>query len=191
MNTGVNEGVGKKFLTILADGKFHQTVPEGTEGSVVRTYEDREGVEKSKTEIVTDFVSGKITKMSFETGDFGTNLNIELDGDGVVSAGTSSSFGEDIMKKIPKIDLSKEVKIVPYSFEDNGKNLKGVTIYQDGEKVYSHYFDPETKKSINGIPEPEGDTKKFSSDDWKVYFITVRKFLIKEVEKVINSMNTF
>lgn len=194
MQTEKREDV-KKFLIVLADGKFHQTVPEGTEGAIVRTYEDKDGVEKTKTEIVWDEVTGKITKMSFEDGDFGKNLQLEIDEDGVISLGTASSFGEDLMKKIPAIDMSKEVKLVPYSFQDEkGKSRKGISVYQDFEgktdkntwtKIDSFYYDKEAKKDINGIPTPEGDTKSFDSDDWKMHFMVVRKFLIKEIENLI------
>lgn len=175
----------KKYLSVLADGKFHQTVPEGTEGAVVRTYKDKDDVDQTKTELVYNEVSGKITKLAFEEGNFGENLQIEIDGDGVVSLGTASSFGEDIMKKLPAIDLSKPVKLVPYAFEDGGKSRKGVTVYQDEKKVESHYYDKDAKKSINGIPEPEGDVSTFKSDDWKLHFMLVRKFLVKEVNTII------
>lgn len=185
MKTESHNSNDKTFITILADGKLHQTVPEGTEGAVVRKYEDKEGVEKEKIELVHDSVSGKITKISFESGDYGKNLQIELDGDGIISLGTKTNFGEDLMKKIPAIDLTKEVKLAPYSFnDDKGKNRKGVTVYQDGVKIDS-FYKSEDNKAINGMPEPEGDTKSFDSDDWSDYFSTVRKFLIKNVEAII------
>lgn len=181
----------KKFVVILADGKFHQTVDEGTEGAVVRTYTDKNEVEQSKTELVFDTVKGMITKIEFVDGEFGKSMQVEIDGDGIISVGTSSQFGEDFMKKLPALDFSKEVTITPYSFipkgEENSK--KGVSIYQDDVKVKSHFYevDPEDKKKFivtNGMPVPEGDTSKFDSDDWKMHFMVVRKFLIKEIEKL-------
>lgn len=186
MKTETHEG-GKKYVSVLSDGKFHQSVPDGTEGAITRTYEDRDGVEQSKTELVFDSVSGVITKIGFVDGEYGKNLLIEIDNDGIVQFGTSSNFGEDIMKKIPNIDFSKEVKLVPFSFEDKGKTRKGVTVYQGETKIDSHYYDAEKKESCNGIPETEGDIKKFDADDWKMYFMKVRKFLVSEVEKVISS----
>ena len=181
----------KTFLTILADGKFHQEVEVGTEGAITRTYEDKEGVEQSKTELVHDSVKGIITAVEFHDGVFGKNLNITIDNDGIISMGTASNFGEDMMKKLPAIDFTKEVTITPYAFipkgEENSK--KGVTVYQGGVKVQSHYskeFPVDSKKyvTINGMPEVEGDTKSFDSDDWKMHFMVVRKFLIKEIEKL-------
>lgn len=185
-------GDGKKYITVLADGKFHQTVPPGTPGAIEREYEDKNDVLQKKTELVFDEASGYISKLSFEEGDYGKNLKIELDGDGVVSLMAASSFGEDFMKKLPNIDLQQPVKLVPYSFEGtNGKLQKGVSVYQGESKIVSYYYDAEAKKSINGIPEVDGDTTTFDADDWKMHFLKVRKFLMGEVEKIAADMGTF
>jgi hypothetical protein len=186
MELRTNSNKGIKFVTVLSDGKFHQSVEEGTPGSVIREYEDSKGVKGSKVELVFSEASGKITNIKFEDGEYGKNIQIEMDGNGVISLGTSSSFGEDFMKKFPNIDLSDVVLLKPYSFEDDkGKNRKGITIYQNGAKVENYYYDPVSNKPCNGIPEVEGDTKKFSKDDWKMHFMVVRKFLIGEVEKIV------
>jgi hypothetical protein len=181
----------KKFITVLADGKFHQTVAEGTEGAVVRVFEDSEGVEQSKTELVFDEVVGVITEIAFEEGKFGKSIQLTIDNEGIVSFSTQSSFGEDLMKKLPNIKLDESVRLVPYSFVPKGEESKkkGITVYQDGLKVGSYYWlvdenDKTKGKSVNGIPEVEGDSSKFDSDDWKMHFMKVRKFLIKEIEKL-------
>jgi len=181
-----NSSSNKKFVTILSDGKFHQSVEEGTPGAIVREYEDSKGNKGSKLELVFTEASGKITDIKFEDGEFGKNIQIEMDGNGVISLGTSSNYGEDFMKKFPNIDLSDVILLKPYSFEDDkGKNKKGITIYQQGAKVENYYYDPVAKKPCNGIPETEGDTNKFSKDDWKMHFMVVRKFLIQETEKIV------
>ena len=185
LQTHSHNNSDKVFITVLADGKFHQTVQEGTEGSVVRKYEDKEGVEKEKIELVHDSVSGLLTNIAFENGDFGTSLHVTLDDDGIIAMSTASSFGEDFMKKLPNIDLKKEIKLAPYAFEaEDGKNRKGITVYQDNVKIESFYFDKDKKKGINGIPEADGDTTKFKSDDWKLHFLVVRKFLVAETTKL-------
>ena len=175
----------RQYLSVLSDGKFHKVVPEGTSGAVVREYEDSKGVKGSKLEMIYDEVIGKITNISFEDGEFGKNLQIELDGDGIVSMSTSGSFGEDFMKKIPAIDLTKNVKLVPYAFEADGKSKKGISVYQDDVKINNYYYNTETKENTNGFPIPDGDTAKFDSDDWKMYFMVVRKFLVKQIEQLI------
>ena len=98
----------KKYLSVLADGKFHQTVPEGTEGAVTRKYKDKDDVEQTKIELVFNEVSGIITKISFEDGQYGKNLQLEIDSDGIVSLNTASNFGEDMMK----IEISDSVKVL-------------------------------------------------------------------------------
>lgn len=186
-----NQNSDKTFVIVLADGKFHKSVDAGTEGAVVRSYEDKDGATKTKTELVFDTVKGMITKLEFVDGEFGKSLHVEIDNDGIVSVGTASPFGEDLMKKLPSLDFSKEVTLTPYAFipkgEENSK--KGISVYQDGVKVQSNYYkaDPENEGkfiNINGIPEAEGDTTKFDSDDWKMHFMVVRKFLIKEITKL-------
>lgn len=174
----------KKYISVLADGKFHESVLEGTEGAVVRTYEDKDGVKQSKIELVFDEAQGKITKFYFEDGEFGKNLLLEIDNDGIIVLGTASSFCEDLMKKLPAIDLKADVKLVPYSFVAEGKSRKGITVYQGEQKVESYYWDKEAKKVKNGFPEIEGDASKFDSDDWKMHFMKVRKFLVSEIGKL-------
>ncbi len=178
-----NERGNTNFLTILKDGKFHKTVLEGTEGAVIREYEDKEGNKKTKTETVHDAVRGIIKSVSFVDGMFGENLQIEIDTE-TISMGTATSFAEDLMKKLPSIKSDVEVTLTPYSFEADGKMKKGITVFQDLNKVTSYYWDKEAKKDINGIPEVEGDVKTFKSDDWKMHFMKQRKFLVSEVEKL-------
>jgi hypothetical protein len=182
----LNNAGGKTFLTILADGKFHQEVPEGTEGAVIREYEDSKGNKGAKCELVHDSIKGKITKIEIVEKEFGKSLNLHIDDDGIISTGVASKFGEDLMKKLPNVDFEEELTLTPYSFTPKGEehNKSGVTITQDGVKIGSYYYDAENKKSINGIPEVEGDSSKFDSDDWKIHFTVVRKFLMKEIEKL-------
>ena len=182
------------FVTILADGKLHMTVPEGTEGAVTRTYETSDGKQGSKTELVFDDVVGQITKMSFRDGDFGTSLNVEItDGDEkpvVLSLGTASNFGEDMMKKIFNVDLTKYVKIVPYAFVDETtkKNKRGITIWQKdaegkNQKIKNYFYDEKTEGPCNGYPEvPVAKKgKTISSDDWKLFFGLARKFMMEKM----------
>lgn len=185
------QSADKTFLTILSDGKFHQRVDENTEGAVAREYEkdvlDAKG-KKIGTEKVTvhDLIfseaTGMITNMYFLKGQFGENLIVEIDNDGAISFNGSQSYGEQLLRKLPNIDLSKPVTLAPYNFTKNGKSNKGVTVIQDGEKIQDYYFDYENKKSQNGLPEFDGD--KDDSNDWKLYFLQVNKFLKKQTEPI-------
>jgi hypothetical protein len=181
------------FASVLADGKIHITVPEGTEGSVVRVYETSDGKKGTKTEMVYDDVVGKITRLSFRDGEYGTSLNVEItDGEEkpiVLSLGTASNFGEDFMKKILNVNMDKYVKVAPYTFlDENGKNKKGITIWQkDADnksyKVENYFYDKEAKAPCNGYPETPVPKKgkTLSSDDWKLFFGIARKFMIEKI----------
>jgi len=180
-----------QYLSILGStGDIRMTVDEGTEGAKLREYETSDGKKGSKWELIYKSISGKIIGIEFFDGEFGMNMVLTFDfedgNDPVkLSLGTASNYGEDVMKKLPNIKLDEHVVFNPYAFTgDDGKQKKGVSITQGDEKVLSYYWDPEKKKSVNNIPEPDGDTKKYSKDDWKMYFMKVRKFLIEEVKKL-------
>lgn len=169
----------KNFISILSsDATFRKVVPEGTEGATVREYETSTGEKGTKCELIFQRMRGMIGAVSFVDTDFGKLLQIEIDGD-TLSLSTAQAFGEDFMKKLPNIDLKKEVVLSPYNFDDEkGKNKKGLTVYQDENKIENYFYDTEKKEVSNGYPAIEGDTKSFDSDDWKIYFMKARKFLI-------------
>ena len=182
------------FFNILADGKFHQTVDEGTESAVLREGETKEGEKYSKWEKLFESLSGKIKSVEFFDGNYGKNIIVNMEdeeGEFGISVSTSSNFGEDLMKKLPNIKLLEEVKFAPYSFEDDkGKTKKGITVTQNGEKVQSYYHDynPGTKAMTlkNGYPEAPvaKKGKTISSDEWKVYFGQARIFMIGKTEEL-------
>lgn len=181
-----------QYLTILGStGDLRMTVDEGTDGAKFREYETSDGKKGSKWELIFKSISGKIVNVEFFDGDYGKNLIITFDfedGSDLVklSLGTQTPYGEDVMKKLPNINFAEHVVFSPYSFEDdNGKTRKGISITQGDEKITTHYYDAKKEKSINKYPEPEGDTKGYDKDDWKIYFTKCRKFLIKEIEKNI------
>ena len=192
------------FASVLSDGKIRVTVPEGTEGAVLRTYETSDKKTGSKYELVFTELVGKITKVGFREGTYGTSLEITLTkGDEtpvVLSLGTASNYGEDAMKKLLNVDLNRAVKIVPFAFDDekSGKKRKGVTIWQHNvetgknERVENYFYDKEGKKNINGYPEPKKKITKsnpegtLSKDQWKIYFAECREFLMDNVKERFN-----
>lgn len=180
------------FASVLADGRIHVTVPEGTEGAKVRKYETSDGKTGEKTELIYKDLIGLITKIEFRDGEFGTQLQVTVsDGEEkpvVLSLSTSSNYGEDMMKKLINVDLEKSVKIAPYSFKDDkGKVRKGITISQhDGDemvKLGNYFYDPKKEKNINGYPEPKfpKGKKTLTKDQWKIYFATAREFLVEQI----------
>lgn len=187
----LTKGDEKKFVSILSDGSLRLPVVEGTEGAIKREYEMSDKTMGVKHELVFKSLSGVITDIAFFEGDFGKLIQVtffdkeaEVEAqEFVLSIGTATNFGEDLLKKLPSVDLTKEVTLTPYSFEDDrGKTRRGVTLLQDGEKITNFFYDIEKKKNINKYPDPEGDTKTYDSDDWKMYFTKARKFLVKYAE---------
>lgn len=173
----------KEYVTILSsDGSFRKSVPEGTAGAIKREYEvnDKKGV---KYELKYNWLSGKITNVEILSLEWGDVLQITLvddDGELTITTQTSTNFAGDLMKKLPNVDLTKEVKLTPYSFEpEPGKVKKGVSVEQDGEKIKSYFWDEATSKSSNGFPEPEGDTSTYTKNKWKKHFMDVQDFLVE------------
>lgn len=172
----------KIFASILSDGLIHITVDKETPGAKLREFEKSDGTKSEKYELVYTDISGVITKVDFYEGDYGTSLQLTIeDGDDkpiVLSLGTHTNFGEDMMKKLPNIDIGERVKLVPFSFlDDNGKSKKGITVIQNDKKVQNYFYDPVAKTNINGYPNPKVGKKPFTKDQWKAYFLEARIFL--------------
>jgi hypothetical protein len=175
----------KNYVSILSsDGTFRLSVPEGTPGSVKREWAvgEKTGV---KNELVYKSLTGKITDVGFVDTENGKLLQVTItdeEGDLTISVGAGNNFGIDLMKKLPNLKKGIEYKFAPYSFtDDKGKSQKGVSITLDGEKIKNFFYDG--TKLINGMPEPEGDTKKYTKNKWKAYFGSVEDFLIEYTEK--------
>jgi hypothetical protein len=188
------------YFNVLADGKFHLEVPEGTEGAVRRDYETSDKKQGFKWELLAETITGKIVEITKYEGDFGTSVIISFEAEGdekrvVVSLSANGNFGEDFLKKLNNIKTDVEVSLSPFSFEDGkGKKRKGISIVQNGEKIQSYY----SKKGedgkwteINGYPQlpPVKINKKtkeiipLSKVEWKVYFGQARIFMLEELEK--------
>lgn len=177
------------YFSIIA-GNLVVQVDETTEWAIKREYETSTGSKGVKWEKKYKNLSWVITDMVFIDTDFGEQFKISISDweiTAVLSMGTDSRYFSDFAKKLPNLDLADDITINPYDFEsvrDNGKTSRntGLSITQDGKKILSFYWDIDKKKTINGLPEPEGDVKKFDKDDWKAYFIKVKKFLKEKVK---------
>jgi len=178
-----NEREDVTFIKIVAEtGKFHMEVPadqEGQDGVVVREGEVN-GNEYRKVERTFDTLKGMIKGIDIKDSDYGTNLNVKIE-DVVISTNVDSSFGQDLMKKIPGINLELPVILKPYSFKnDKGKEVRGISITQDEKKVTNFFVDSD-KNELHGYPEFPKDYKEWpeseAKDNWKIYRINVTKFL--------------
>ena len=168
-----------RIITILADCLFHETVPEGTEGAVEREYETSDGKAGKKTELQYARVDNVfITDVKFEMGNYGENLLITLsDGENEITLAQAvdSSFGEDLLKKLPAIDFSEKMSLVPYKYQNKkDKTRKGVDIYQKSDKILNFFWDEATRTNLHGFPTLPEDTSKYTNDMWKLHFLQAR-----------------
>jgi len=169
-------------------GKMVQKSEEGVEGAKKREYEDSKGVAGVKWEIAHRDLTGSIKSIDFKDTQFGEQCIITLvKGTDTVklTMGTGSRYFVDFAKKLPNIDLYCEVELNSFDFtaKDTGKQVRWLSIKQDGQKVTDYYYDG--KENINGIPSiSKEDFKGMTKKKWQVFFIWVEEFLIWEVKKV-------
>ncbi len=151
---GFQNHQGGKYTTIY-QGKFSESVPENTTGSTTRV--NKNG--KTVHEMYHDSFTGKLVGIKTQDGAYGKNwlfsfkdkeetYNLQL--------GYSNNYAVSILKMLPNIDLSKEMKVSPKSEEKDGKIQTSLFINQDGKPV-KHAF---TKDNPNGIPQWEQITVK-------------------------------
>jgi hypothetical protein len=204
MSKTETSSTNKQYLSIV-QGSLRQSVAEGTPDAVRREWEAG-GDKGVKHEIVFKAITGLITDVSFFDGDSNgrkfTNLNIVLDANEngkkpVISVGVGTRYASDILKKLPNVKLDEEVRIRPFAFTPEGedKTVTGVEITQkdrSGEftrKVDSffHAKAGDGKTIIkNGFPRPEGDTRDYTSDDWNVFYVQVRRFLVNYTKQHVS-----
>lgn len=186
---GETFGSNKPYIYII-EGVLKQNASETTPRAERRDYELKNGTKGTKYEISYKSWTGKIQDLIVKKGKYGEMLEVEFD-DAIFTIGTESRYFKDFVQKLASANVNRPITISPYAFESNGKPLKGVTIYQDGEKLKSWYWDDgigEKGAYCNGFPKPKGDVSKFNEDDWKVYYIGVKKFLIQELDDIKNEL---
>ena len=184
------------YISISSDAKLRKVVPAGTPGAKERIYETKEKdadgnfIKGSKIEREYESVSGKITDIKFVDTAFGTLLQVTVtdpflaDDVEVLSMSTSQSYAQDFMKKLPNIDLSKYVVLKPFCFTPEGKKeLKGLTVTQDGVRVEKSFYDAETKTNTMGMPVPDAKLSTEKNEmkrkhGWKTYFKEIEIFLV-------------
>lgn len=175
----------ERYISIKADGRFHEKVDKETEGAVLREYELQDGTKGSKWELLYKSVDNvKIKNIKFEDSEYGENILITLsDGENEVvwAENTGTNFATDFMRKLPNINLAEPVSIKPYAFEDGKK--RGVSIFQV-DKVADFFWDGE--KKTNGFPEWPKSKDEMNKNDWRKYFLDVQIFLTDYTkEKVV------
>jgi hypothetical protein len=168
MSRGVksNDSDGKRIYLTLMDGKFVQRVKEKTKTSRERalTKGDNEGKivhEETFTEICGAFISAKVETSSNpkygKSWDFVFDCSTEDEEIEVhFKVPYSSGYANNILFKLPNIDLSQDVSLNSYAFNDpdTKKRIVGVSVRQGVNfdyKVPNAY----SKDEPNGLPNME------------------------------------
>ena len=192
------KGENPRYLTILADGNFHEKVDEDTPDCTVRMKRNEDGTKEEVLDkdgnLVYELKYPGFTGVAqgspkFKTGEYGTSINIDMlddeDEKFVISISCDSAYGEKFMQLLPNLDLTQEITFKPFSFKpkNSDKKIRGMNVFQDEdceEKILSAFedYNPETKKSkvlVKGYPMP--DPKKNYDGKWKTFFAVRREWM--------------
>lgn len=144
---GLENREGGNFITIL-NGKFCQRVQESTPGAVSRTNK----LGKTVWEKFYDSFTAKLVNIRTQDGAYGKNWVFDFKDTKEVyhlQLSYSNSFATALLKMLPNVDVTKEMKLSPSVKEVEGKNKSSLFINQDGNTV-KHAF---TRENPNGMPD--------------------------------------
>lgn len=100
-------------------------------------------------------LTAKLDGISTRENDYGKQWQLRFQDGGdyyVISLPYSSRYASSFLKVLPNLDLSKEVRFMPWAMKDKldaTKTITGITLYQDGEKLAPYY----TKDDPKGLPQ--------------------------------------
>jgi len=145
---GFESRTGGNYFTILG-GKFAIRVQEGTPGSVMRVNK----VGKEVHEMYHDSFTGKLVGIRVkEDRWYGKQWEFDFQDQEQINTlqlSYSNSFSTNILKMLPNVDLSKEMKVQPSQKMEDGKPKSSLFISQDGVTLKHAY----TKDAPNGLPQ--------------------------------------
>ena len=174
------QSTGKNFLKIF-DGKIVKESKQPFESDLpIKERENKNGDKVYYVEY--DMLGGKLSNADIRRVESLDTDILELHVDDfpdsyVLSIGVETRFGRSFLTRMLNLDLNKEMEIAPYSFKDKeGKQVSGLVIYQDGEKVMPVY----TKEEPNGMPDAK-KIRKGKDDKWD--FTDQTNFLYDEFDK--------
>lgn len=153
---GLETRTGGNYITILG-GKFCQRVPEGTEGATQRTNK----LGNTVFEKYYDSFTGKLIDIKVQDGTYGKTWNFVFQDQKdpyTLQLSYSNSFSTALLKMLPNVDLTQEMKLSPSTKVDpeTGKNKSSLFINQNGQAL-KHAF---TRENPNGMPDMEQVTVK-------------------------------
>jgi hypothetical protein len=143
-------GTNTTYLSV-ADGNLVRQHKQATERTTERLTKTGKLVYEERFKDLT----AKLENITTRTNEYGTQWQLEFtDGDAtyIVSLPYSSRYSSSFLKALPNVDVSKELRFMPWAMKDKQdatKTITGVTLYQDGEKIAPAY----TKENPNGLPQ--------------------------------------
>lgn len=161
MGLGNNSGGGNsKFVTIVG-GKWTLRVPEGTEGAVPRELTKGPNIGSEVFERHFDHLCGKLVKGMTKRGEYGTDLCLDIEDEGVVynaQIPCDSDYFRTFAKCCEGIEFDKELFLGLGTPKDGG--FPYLYVQQEDASLKSRY----TKDEPNGMPswekkEEMGDVK--------------------------------
>lgn len=135
----------------VADGYLVRSYKEANANTTQRVTKTGKLVHEEKFKDLTAMLLGAETKQN----DFGKQWALKFkDGEDyyIVNMPYSSRYAGSFLKALPNIDLTKNVKFMPWSMidkKDPTKKVTGVTMYQDGNKIAPAF----TIDNPNGLPQ--------------------------------------
>lgn len=141
---------GGKYINIYK-GKFSVRVPEGTRGAVARVLEKGKNAGKTVYEMYYDSFTGKLVNVRTRDGEYGKTWEFDFkDKEEVytLQLSYSNSYATNILKMLPNVDLTQEMKVQPDQKIEDGKTKSSLFISQNGVTLKHAY----TKEHPNGLP---------------------------------------
>lgn len=160
--------------------QFTTRTTEGSEGATKRTILKDGEEPRDVWEHLFKDLTGNIVSIELKQGKFGKQYEIiinDLLDTMILQLPAESGYADTLICRLPNIDPLQSVKLVPYSFIPEGKKKKkdGLNVFQNDVKILSAF----TKENHNGAPQPEKPV--MDEDEWKIYFMQLRKFYSKVV----------
>jgi len=139
----------------VADGNLVRSFREATSESTQRVTKTGKLVHEEKYKDLTGLLVGAETKEN----DFGKQWCLKFkDGEDnyIVNMPYSSRYSASFLKALPNIDLTKNIKFMPWSMIDKNdatKKVTGITCYQNDGNGMVKVQPAFTKDAPNGLPE--------------------------------------
>jgi hypothetical protein len=143
-------GTNTIYLSV-ADGNLVRQHKQATERTTERITKTGKLVYEERFKDLT----AKLVKIDTKENDYGKQWQLSFtDGEVtyIVSLPFSSRYASSFLKALPNLNLSKDLRFMPWAMKDKNdatKTITGITLYQDGEKIAPAY----TKEDPNGLPQ--------------------------------------